>query len=287
MAEQVPSEILRIMASHGSMRLICGGGGSAEGTTCHVAPFDDVLYCLVGPGSSALNRLLESPKARLELENGELGYKIKIRGRAVPGRSVLAHARRSELLHWVPEGQNPRALLAVPLWPEHIHYEKGTEVFDGETPLGSSRKGVGALWKEAAFYGILPVFALSWVCLWSWVAYAGNGDVVWQAYSLALSGLAVSAIQLGSNLIYQSLCFQRVLKGQLLPKSAPLLSVGLLSHRSLWRGGWILMGVGSLSFLLLEAIDPLLRSVVAGISLMWLVWPFWAIHLFLQDTETD
>ena len=287
MAEQVPSEILRIMASHGAVRLICGSKGQSEGVSCHVAPFEDVLYCLVPPRSSALKQLMHAPEGRLELENAELGYKIKIRGRSVPGRSVMANPRRSELLHWVPENQNPRTLLAVPLWAEHINYEKGEEVFNGPTPLGRTRKGGATLWKEAAFYGILPFFATFWVLLWAWVAYAGNGDFVWQAYSLVLSGLAISFIQIGSNFVYRSLCFKRILEGKLLPKSAPLLSVGLLSYRSVLRGGWLLVGVGADIFLLLEAIDPVLQPVVAGFSLMWLVWPFWAMHLIFQDPETD
>ncbi len=269
------------------MRLICGAKGSSQGTTCHIAPFDDVLYCLVSEGSTAVNQLLVHPEARLEMTVPAEGHIIKIRGRSVPGRSVMAHPRRSELLHWVAESQNPRELLAVPLWAEHIHFEKGETTYIGETPQGRARRSPLSLWKEAAFANILPALGFAWFSLWMWVAYAGSGDLIWQAYSLGISGFAVSALQMGANLTYKSLCFRGMLQGRIRAESAPLLAQGLLAYGTVKRAGLILLGAGIVLSLVLNTMDPVLLPVAAAVSLIWVLWPLWIIHLLQKEPEKE
>jgi hypothetical protein len=269
------------------MRLICGAMGSSEGTTCRVAPFDDVLYCLVSEGSPAVNQLLIHPEARLEMTSQEEGLVIKIRGRSVPGRSIMAHPRRSELLHWVAEDQDPRKLLAVPLWAEHIHFDKGETTYAGETPQGRARRSPLSLWTEAAFSNILPALGFAWFCLWMWVAYAGSGELIWQAYSLGISGLAVTALQMGANLTYKSQCFRGMLQGRIRAKSAPLLSKGLLSYGAVKRAGHVLLVVGIALSILLKTMDPVLLPVAAAFSLIWVLWPMWLIHLLQKEPEKE
>jgi hypothetical protein len=269
------------------MRLICGALGSAQGTSCRVAPFDDVLYCLVSEDNPALRQLLKAPQARLELADKEAGIVIKIRGRSVPGRSVLAHPRRSELLHWVPEDQDPRRLLAVPLWAEHIQFDKGEESFSGETPQGRDRPRAAHCWKEAAFSNILPALGFAWFSLWMWVAYAGSGDLIWQAYSLGLSGLAVTGLQVGSNLLYKSQCFRGFLTGRILAKSCPVLARGLLPYETVKRTGLSLLGLGLGLAVLVNAMDPVLLPVAGAVSLIWVLWPMWTIHLLQKEPEKE
>jgi len=269
------------------MRLICGALGSAQGTTCRVAPFDDVLFCLVSEGSPAVRQLLIQPEARLEMTIPDGGGAIKIRGRSVPGRSVMAHPRRSELLHWVAEDQDARRLLAVPLWAEHIHFDNGETTFVGETPQGRTRRSPLSLWKEATFSNILPALAFAWFCLWMWVAYAGSGNLIWQAYSLAISGMAVSSLQMGANLTYKSQCFRGMLQGRIRPESAPLLSQGLLAYGAVKRAGLVLLGVGVVLSLLLKAMDPVLLPVASAVSLIWVLWPMWFIHLLQKEPEKE
>jgi len=197
----------------------------------------------------------------------------------------MAHPRRSELLHWVPEGQEPRGTLAVPLWPERIEYQKDEEFFKGETPLGRSRKSPRQVWTDVALRGVLPALGFACVAMWLWIAYAGDGDAVWQAYSLSISWLSLVSLLVGSHLLYKAACFRRVLTGRCLPESAPLLSEGFLSHQSVFRAGIVLMGVGAGLWGLLGAMDPLLLPVAAFSSLLWVLWPLWFIHLLQKKPE--
>lgn len=269
------------------MRLICGALGSAEGTSCRVAPFDDVLYCLVSEGNPALQQLLRAPQARLELADMAAGIVIKIRGRSVPGRSVMAHPRRSELLHWVAKDQDPRHLLAVPLWAEHIQFDKAEDCFSGDTPQGRERPTVTHLWKEAAFANVLPSIGFAWFCLWMWVAYAGSGNLIWQAYSLALTGLAVTGLQVGGNLLYKSQCFRGMLQGRILASACPILAHGFLSYTAVKRAGLFILGSGFGLAWLVSAMDPVLLPVALSVSLIWILWPIWAIHLLQKEPEKE
>jgi hypothetical protein len=250
-----------------------------------VAPFEDILYCFVAARNPALRRLLVNPEARLELESKANAYNIKIWGRAVPGRNVMAHRRRSELLHWVPEAQDPRSVLAVPLWPERIEYKTGDEFYQGQTPLGRSRKSQRLLWLELAFQGLLPAVGFALVAMWFWIAYAGNGEALWQLYSLSISCLAILGLQVGSHMLYKAACFRRVLTGRCLPASAPVLSAGFLSHQRVSQVGIALTGLGVGLSVLLWAMDPLLLPVATSVSLLWVLWPLWCIHLLQKEPE--
>ena len=49
MKDQLPPEILRVLASSGPVRLTCGEGQTALSVTCHLAPFEDTLFLFVDP----------------------------------------------------------------------------------------------------------------------------------------------------------------------------------------------------------------------------------------------
>ena len=285
MREQIPSEILRVLAGTEAVRLVCGGSKGAEGVSCHIAPFEGPLFCIVDPKAPALKRLMVNPEARIEVESASEGFSIRIRGRAVPGRAVMANSRRSELLHWVPDGGDPRNLLAVPFWPEHIDYKKGSEHFEGPTPMGKERPSLMMSLVETGVGRIWPAIAFSMVAIWLWVAYAGRGQAVWQFYSLPIAFLTSLMLLVGSNLAYRAACFRRVITGRCLPESAPQLSEGLLSHRLVVRLSVVCLGIGLALCALLSAMEALLLPVALLSSLIWVLWPLWAIHLLQKEPE--
>ena len=168
MPEQLPPEILRLLASHGPVRLTCGEGQSAQAVTCFLAPFEDTLFCFVNPGHPALRQLLNSPSAQIHLSVPSENITLTIQGRAVQGLAVMTNSRRSELLHWVPEEADPRRILSVSFWPEEVSYRKGEELFEGQTPLGRERRESGKLWTEQCFSGLVPAVVFGLICVWIW-----------------------------------------------------------------------------------------------------------------------
>jgi len=284
--EQIPSEILRLLAGVDGVRLVCGGRKGAEGVSCHIAPFEGPLYCIVDPKAPALRRLFVNPEARIEAESASDEFNIRIRGRAVPGRSVMSNRRRSELLHWVPDGGDPRVLLAVPFWPEYIEYKKGTEQFEGPTPMGKERPSLTMSLLEAGMGRIWPAIIFSFIAIWLWVAYAGRGQAVWQFYSLPIAFSTSLLLLVGSNLAYRAACFRRVIEGRCLPESAPQLSEGLLSHRLVVRLSVVCLAVGAALCALLSAMESWLLPVTLVSSLLWVLWPMWAIHLLQKEPES-
>ncbi len=285
MPDMLPPDILHALASHGPVRLSVGEGATKKGLQCHVAPFEDCVFCFVEPGHPALRELLNSPRAEIQLSDEASELDLRIQGRAVQGQSVMANSRRSELLHWVPDGADPRRILTVHFWAEAAQFKKGESVFQGKTPLGRSRKEARSLWVDLAFGGLWPVVAFAFVSMWIWIAYAGNGEAVWQMYSLGVSMLSIWAIQVGSHLLYRAACFRRFLVGRCLPESCTMLSEGFLSHRSTVQTGMVLSVLGLAAGALLGAMDPYLLPVAATASLLWVLWPLWGIHLLQKTPE--
>ena len=285
MKDQLPPEILRVLASSGPVRLTCGEGQTALSVTCHLAPFEDTLFLFVDPKAPALRQLMESPKAQVGLTVEEENISLTLYGRAVQGLSVMKNSRRSELLHWVPEEADPRRILAVSFWAESLSYRRGEELLEGLTPLGRTRREASKIWLDQCFTGILSAVVFSLVCMWLWVAYAGNGEVIWQFYGLLLSCSFLVSLQVGTHLLYRAGCFRRVLLGRCLPESSPILSEGLLSYRACLQAGWALVVSASALGAGLYAMDAVLVAVAAAASLLWILWPLWGVHLLQQTPE--
>ena len=285
MREQLPPEILRLLASYGPVRLTCGEGQGALSVRCHLAPFEDTLILFVDPEAPALRQLLESPRAQVGLTVEKENISLIMHGRAVQGLSVMSNPRRSELLHWVPEGVDPRRVLAVSFWAESLSYRKGDETIEGSTPLGRARREASKVWLDQCFTGIVPAVVFSMVCMWLWVAYAGSGDFVWQFYGLLLSCAFLVSLQVGTHLLYRAGCFRRVLLGRCLPGSSPILADGLLSYRSCLRAGWALLILALGLGFGVYAIDSVLVGVAMAASLLWILWPLWVVHLLQQTPE--
>ena len=285
MADVLPPDVLHFLASHGPVRLVLGEGTNKKGLQCHVAPLDDCLYCFVEPGHPALRALLSGPGAEVLLSSEQDETHLRIKGRAVQGRSVMSSSRRSELLHWIPESADPRRTLLVCFWAEEVSFKKEENLFEGLTPLGRERKDQRAYWIDLAFGGMWPAVIFAAVCMWFWIAYAGNGEGVWQLYSLSISLAAVLTLQVGSNLLYRSACFRRFLAGRVLAESCPVLASGCLAHNSVQVAGFGLVATGIGLSVLLTAMDPLLLPVAAASSLLWVLWPLWGIHLLQKHPE--
>lgn len=285
MKEQLPPEILRLLASSGPVRLTCGEGQRALSVKCHLAPFEDTLFLFVDPNAPALRQLLESPRAQVNLSLEKENISLTLYGRAVQGLSVISNPRRSELLHWVPEGADPRRMLAVSFWTESLSYRRGEELLEGPTPLGRSRKEPSKVWLDQCFTGIVPAVVFGLVCMWLWVAYAGNGEVVWQFYGLLLSAAFLVSLQVGTHLLYRAGCFTRVLSGRCLPGSSPILAEGLLSYRACIQAGGALVALSGALGAGLYAMDSVLVGVAVAASLLWILWPLWVVHLLQQTPE--
>ena len=95
----VPSEVIKILASHGAVRVsIPGfeGGGQAV-----MAPFEDVLHLFVSPSSPILEALLRSTRMEVAAKGADNAYQVRMTGRSHAGRPMAGHPRtRPPIAGW-------------------------------------------------------------------------------------------------------------------------------------------------------------------------------------------
>jgi hypothetical protein len=121
----LPEEIVARLSTCGPVKLLTGEPGESGTAEAWLAPLDKQLYAFVFRGSRTEANLLESGRAEIHVEDKGGDWAIKVKGRGVAGRSVLADTRRPELMHWLPEGTSPAQLLAARIHPETVEYTKG------------------------------------------------------------------------------------------------------------------------------------------------------------------
>jgi hypothetical protein len=291
LVEIVPDDVVRQLALHERLTVRAGPKDQVSLERCAIAPFEDCIFLFLNERSATVDKL----KTRTWLEgtarDDEAGWLIRLTGRAVAGRPVITHARRMELLPWLPEGANARHILAVPFWPEEIEYVRigrngETEKYKGRTPAGIKLPGFWTRWARVAFRQIEWLVGLSFMADWGYLLYMGHETPLrWVA--LLLSTACSLLLLGGARMVYQASAFQAWREGRCLPDDAPMLTEGLVAPRPVFQ-----LGVGMMAFGLALALPLVMWGTqLAWVAIfgtwLWLLGPVWIIHLSQEEPEKD
>ncbi len=188
MSGALPEEVVERLSTCGPVRLSAGDDGAAavEG---NLAPLRGQLYALVTRGGATERALRDTGRIVVEARDRDSEWSVRLTGRAVAGRTVIADSRRSELVHWVPEGVRPAELVAVRVHPETIEYVRGKGA--GRTrAAGPVPGGPGPAplrrWTTLATEGMevwyVGLFVVCWVgallLLEGWAQFVGYGNML-------------------------------------------------------------------------------------------------------------
>ena len=122
-APELPEAVLRRLATCARVALRVGDPPSETTATVTPAPLQGALYALLPEGAPLLARVRAVGTAELRADEGD--WNLTVRCRAVHGRRLTADARRSELLHWLPEGAVAAGWATVRLLPEELVVGEG------------------------------------------------------------------------------------------------------------------------------------------------------------------
>jgi hypothetical protein len=291
MVEIVPSDVVRQLALHEKLTVRSGRQGHVSLERCAIAPFEDCIFLFLSERSATVASL----KTRTWLEgtcrDEDAGWSIRLTGRAVAGRPVISHARRLELLPWLPEDADARRMLAVPFWPEEIEYVRigksgESERYYGKTPAGLKLPSFWARWGRLAFRRIEHVVFAALSADWIYLAWLGHETPLrWVA--LALAGSASVLMLGGARMIYRTLAFNAWREGRCDPDDAPLLTGGLVAPTPAFQLGVAMLVLGLALVLPLNMWGPTLAWVALSGTWLWLLGPIWFIHLSQEEPEKD
>ena len=291
MTAVVPAPVSRVLAKHGPVHFAVSGQGERGADTLSVAPLDELLVIFVSFRSPLLAALRGGVDARVSAIAEDGSYALRCRGRAVMTGRVMAHPRRMEFVHWLPEDKRSENLVAIEFIPEHIDFtrqdESGEEErFKGET-RAPARPHTLRRWTTAAFAGLLPALTAAVVIDWGWIGWFGE-EYRLRAVCLLLSLLGTFALLGGGRLLYRAAALRRFQVGRVRRPAAGVLADGWLPHNRVVRGGVQALGVGVAALLTVGWIwgwQVVVAVLVA--SQLWFFVPLWLIHLSQAEPEPD
>ncbi len=171
----LPEEVMDRLSLVGQVRFTAWKGGEPVVVSAPVAPLHRQLFVLVNKNGAIEDALMQDGRAELWVEQKEPPWQIRVVGRAVAGRDAGADPRRSELLHWLPEGSRAQNLLAIRFFPETVDYHVGgARRASGPVP-GSALPSELTRWSRMVVrghLGWLPVLAaITWGGILAWVPH--------------------------------------------------------------------------------------------------------------------
>jgi len=287
----IPGPVSRVLAKHGPVQFSVRGQGERGAAALFVAPLDELLVLFVSGRSPLLSALRAEVECRVHAISKDGGYALRFRGRAVMTGRAMAHPRRMEFVHWLPEDKRPEGLVAIEFVPEHIDFtredEEGeTERFQGET-RASPRPTAARRWWAAAYGGLLPALTAAVVIDWGWIGWFGE-EYPLRAACLMLSLIGTFALLGGARLLYRAAALRRFQAGRVRRVAADVLAQGWLAHDRAVRGGLQALGVGVAALLGVGAMWG--WGVVGAVLLasqLWFFVPLWLIHLSQAAPEPD
>ena len=288
--EIVPSDVVRQLALHERLTLRSGRGEHVSLERCAIAPFEDCIFLFLSEASSTVGKLKSLTWLEGTCRDDDAGWSIRMAGRAVASRPVMTHVRRMELLPWLPDGANPRTMLAVPFWPEELEYVRvgksgEPEKYQGKTPAGLNQPSFWTRWGRVAFRRIEVMVGLAVAADWTYLAWLGHETPLrWVALLLSVSA---SVLMLGgARMIYKALVFDAWREGRCAAKDAPMLTQGLVAPRPVFQIGVGMLVLGGALVLPLNLWSAQLAWVALGTTWLWLLGPIWLIHL-MQDAPEE
>lgn len=242
---ELPNEIVERLSVHARVKVSLATGLTTE---VPIAPLSRQLFLLVNAGGAFEASVLDDPLVTVTADGPDGDWSVRIRGRAVVGRSVLAEARRPELMHWLPEGVSPSGLMAVRFLPEHLEYYRGkgkdrTRV-EGPVPGAAPPPLLtryALLAAEGVVLGYFAIGALDFVGLL--YLHEQQDERIFLLLLMVFTGCSLLA---GANLVHQAARYQRWREGLEPSAEGGGLVSGWVSARHLQRVGWGMIGLGFL-----------------------------------------
>jgi len=276
------------LALEGPVQFVSGTRNARSSVRLSGAPFDDFLVLFASRHSESVRNLLATPRCEVLAGGSDFDFQLRMYGRAVCTGSAVAHPRRMELVHWLPEGRALHQLCAIEFYPERIEFTEGGEgrqqKYQGDT-AAAEIPGPSIRWLHAAFKGIWPAALLAAAAAWIWIGWFGQYfRLQYAALFLAVAG-ALSLMG-GARLVYRSTAFLLWQRGKQRRVVGGVLSDGWLAQRSVALVGWLAMGAGALSIFLLAAIwgeRPALMVPLA--SQIWYLGPIWGFQLLQRPSD--
>lgn len=283
-SNNVPSEIVHLLASHGPVSVATYAHEGASTVAC--APFEDIVHLFVSPGSATEVALLKSSRLTVSVKAKDGSYQLRMEGRAHAGTGLSGHPLFRVLEPWCPEGVSASRLLVVPFIAEHIELVRGKDEDAkrnaGLTPAGQARPKPVRMWLAAAFSGMAGPLGY-WILAWTtiWFGIQGNqfpGRPVGVGLAI-VGGLGlVGGFRLFA--IAQGFILWRKMRAGV--EDAPWLVEGFFSPYEARRVGTVALtaAFGALATIWQVWDSALFWRVVLG-SGAWLCGPVWLIHLAL------
>lgn len=280
---QLPDEVLDRLSLGKPVRFTAWNGEDMVTLQASVAPLHRQLYVLVPLGGEMEAALLSDGRAEISAESKEENWNLRVTGRAVAGRSASGDPRRSELVHWLPENQNPNRLLAVRFLAEQMDYSRsqGNDRTRAAGPVpGRKVPSPAARWTRMAIRGTLgwvPVMGLTlWGGLLTWA------DPPYRTFTVLTLMILVSvSLYGGVGLLGRYTSFLRWREGLVKEEEVPEFMRGWLPPRQVFRVGAALVVLGEFSlpllWLLLSREVALLSFFASGV---W-IWAPWHVVRYL------
>ena len=258
MSVSLPDEVLSRLAAHNVVRLSADGAGSVAGWA---VPLHKQLYVLLKPSAEILAALEEDRAAEVTASGPAGSWNLNLRGRAVPGRTAAAEARRSEMFHWLPEGTRAQELVAVLFHPEEMDWNRANEDgtrYRAQGPIpGSKLPSSPQRYFKLCSHGVVlwpyPMAALDFVVLLMWIEERYRHGIVLTAMVVA-GAMMLGAVTLAGRLAL----FTRWREGSGEETDAPELIDGWVAPAPARRVA-VVLGVGGalLALLLGPSVSPL------------------------------
>lgn len=286
----VPEPVSRVLAVHGPVRFLTRSGRAWDSQRLALAPLGDLLLLFTSRGSNTVRNLLVSPRAELVAGDDASGWQVRMQGRAVHAGRSTSHPRRSELVHWLPEGVPAPSLDVVEFVPEHVefvdHREGEKHRWAGPTPAGTVPPEP-VRWLRAAFEGSWPAAVVAVVACWTWVGWYGQ-DYTLRGLALALAILAALALQAGPRLAVRAASLRGWQQGRHRRQDAGVLADGWVGAVPAQVVGLVLVLVGVVLLGVVRVCwgDHLLLATLAA-SQLWYLLPLWLLHLSQRRPEPE
>ena len=241
-----------------------------------VAPLQGQFYVLVPEGAPLLSALDLTSTVELRADIAEGDVSIRVQGRGVGGRRVVADARRAELVHWMPEGASPARWYTIRVHPEHVSYTTGR----GEArtraagPVqGADLDALRSPWSR--LLGVRAAVGLAWAAAVDVPAAFVLFEAGWPRASGLVVAFVASAILLVACLLWgQSRRLERWRVGAGRDGDAALMLAGWRSGKEVDTAARVSGAVGVVLLLLLGFASSGRAAFVAFVgSGAWLVGP--------------
>lgn len=288
----LPDEVLDLLAAHGPVKLVARANGQT--TTVQPAPLSRELF-LLAPRTSAILGVLEgAPDAEIMADDPGGAYTIRIRGRAVPGRRASTESRRSELMHWLPEGGTLQSLVAVRFYPETLDFSKPPKPGQDERwrasgPVpGSELPPVGSRWARLCTFGMTGGVAFSLAMSWFWILVVAEEPHKRVVLLLAFAASAVSLL-VAAVLQAQLWAFARWREGTGPAAPAELLVAGWVGPPEVRSAavGAAALGLGLAALLGVVGSSTLFTGALLASGVWWYV-PYHTLrHLMRREDAAE